>query len=374
MTGEQVVVGSIVFNLTGSSEWIGIALALYFLPIAVFGNLSGIISDRMHRSKLLFMVEILIFFNLGVFIVAVEFSKIEVWAVLLLTFFSGALRAMHSPVKASYTYDLLGGEYVVQALGVLNISIRLGMLIGALVTGYVIEFYGNTEALLCLFGSHFLALAFISFLKNPGISPTRVDSSMLKTLREYFLELRTNRYMLVIIAITGCVEIFGFSFATALPELAAGRFDNGAEGLGILHASRAMGGLAAGVILASMFSLKSRGTLYIGVIFIFGAGMVFLSIANTFLIACAAVLLIAMMATSSDILSQSILQLNVPDHLRGRAMGTWSLAIGFAPIGHLEMGHLILFLGLGGALLANGIALITLGVVVLLFIPTLRKL
>ena len=143
MTGEQVVVGSILFNLTGSSEWIGIALALYFLPIAVFGNLSGIISDMMNRSKLLFRVEILIFFNLGVFILAVEFGKIEVWAVLLLIFFSGALRAMHSPVKASYTYDLLGGEYVVQALGILNISIRLGMLIGALVTGYVIEFYGK---------------------------------------------------------------------------------------------------------------------------------------------------------------------------------------------------------------------------------------
>ena len=179
MTGEQVVVGSILFNLTGSSEWIGIALALYFLPIAIFGNLSGIISDMMNRSKLLFRVEIFIFLNLGVFIVAVEFGKIEVWSVLLLTFFSGALRAMHSPVKASYTYDLLGGDYVVQALGVLNISIRLGMLIGALVTGYVIEYFGYTQALLCLFGSHFLALAFISFLKNPGISPTRVHSSML---------------------------------------------------------------------------------------------------------------------------------------------------------------------------------------------------
>ena len=54
-------------------------------------------------------------------------------------------------------------------------------------------------------------------------------------------------------------------------------------------------------------------------------------------------------------------------------MGTWSLAIGFAPIGHLEMGYLILFLGLSGALLVYGIALITIGFVVLLFIPTLKK-
>ena len=91
MTCKQVVVGTILFNLTGSSEWIGIAMALYFLPIAVFGNLSGIIADRMNRSKLLFRVEILIFINLGVFIMVVEFAKIELWAVLLLTLVSGAL-------------------------------------------------------------------------------------------------------------------------------------------------------------------------------------------------------------------------------------------------------------------------------------------
>lgn len=84
-------------------------IALYFLPIAVFGNLSGIIADRMNRRKLHFRVGILIFFNLGVFIMVVEFAKIELWAVLLFILVSGAFRAMHSPVRASYAYDLLGG-------------------------------------------------------------------------------------------------------------------------------------------------------------------------------------------------------------------------------------------------------------------------
>lgn len=164
------------------------------------------------------------------------------------------------------------------------------MLIGALATGYVIGNYGNTEALSCLFGTHFLALACISFLKTPGMSPSWVRSSVSENLREYIIELRNNRYLLIIIAITGCVEIFGFSFATALPEIAERRFDHGAEGLGMLHASRALGGLVAGLKLASMDSLRNRGSLYIGVIFLFGVAMVFLASAEKFLMACAAIL------------------------------------------------------------------------------------
>ena len=374
MTGEQVVIGSLLFNLTGSSEWVGIAMALYFLPLAVFGNLSGIIADRMDRRKLLFRIEVLISLNLVVFASLVAFGRVELWLILVLSFASGTLRSMHNPVRASYTYDLLGGQHVVQALGMLNICIRSGMLAGALDTGAVFEGFGGSMALLSLFGVHLTALVGIVFLKTPGVSTSKVRSSISENLREYFLELRHNRSLLMIVAITGCVEIFGFSFATAMPELAEGRFDRGADGLGILHAARALGGLTAGLLLASMVSLKRCGRLYIGVIFLFGVGMILLALGDTFSLALLAILLVAMMATSSDILTQSMLQLNVSDHLRGRAMGTWSLAIGLAPVGHLEMGYLIVALGLGGALMANGLALVLTGLIVLFFLPGLRKL
>ena len=83
---------------------------------------------------------------------------------------------------------------------------------------------------------------------------------------------------------------------------------------------------------------------------------------------------VAMMATASDILTQSMVQLSVPNHLRGRAMGAWTLAIGSAPLGHLEMGYLIGAFGLGGALLGNGMVLLVTGVFVLIAIPRLRQL
>jgi len=73
-------------------------------------------------------------------------------------------------------------------------------------------------------------------------------------------------------------------------------------------------------------------------------------------------------------LTQSMVQLSVPNHLRGRAMGAWVLAIGTAPLGHLEMGALAASLGVGTALFANGAALIAIGVVTAITVPRLRKL
>ena len=67
---------------------------------------------------------------------------------------------------------------------------------------------------------------------------------------------------------------------------------------------------------------------------------------------------IAFCAVASDVLTQSMMQLAVPGALRGRAMGAWQVAVGFSPIGHLEMGLLAGAVGTAGALLLNGAALV----------------
>ena len=372
--GEQVIIGLLVFKLTDSSEWVGIAMALYFLSFAVFGTTAGIIADWMDRRVLLFRIEVLIIVNLGAFAAVVSLGWASLWMILALTLVSGAIRAMHHPVRSSYAYDLLGGQHVVAALGLLNFGVRSGQLIGALATGAVMEQFGGAVALLGLTGAHGLALGWFFFLKTTGASASQVHAPIRENLREYVQELRSNRILLMLVVVTACVEVFGFSFATALPELAEGRFDAGADGLGYLYAARALDGILASLILTSVISLKKRGRLYIGVIFSFGISMLLLAQANLFWLALTALVFIAMMATASDILTQSMVQLSVPNHLRGRAMGAWTFAIGSAPLGHLEMGYLIVAFGLSGALMANGFMLIATGLIVLIAMPRLREL
>ena len=182
------------------------------------------------------------------------------------------------------------------------------------------------------------------------------------------------RSLLMLILLTAAVEVFGFSFSTALPELAVARFHVGPEGLGMMHAARASGGIVASLALSAMGGLERKGTVFLVVIYAFGGSLLFLAVSEPFVLGLAALVLVAVMATASDVLTQSMVQLSVANEFRGRAMGTWSLAIGSAPLGHLVMGALIVAIGVGGALAVNGVALIILGLVATIAVPRLRKL
>jgi hypothetical protein len=239
------------------------------------------------------------------------------------------------------------------------------------------EAFGAPAAFLTLATGHTVAWLLVGRLQSPGRASVAAAerAPIRRNLMEYLDELRRNRILLMLVLLTASVEMFGFSFQTGLPQLAAGRFDVGADGLGQLQAARAAGGVAASLILTLGLTWLARsGRAYLGVIVLFGFGLLAVSVSHHFSLAMAALFLVSGMATASDILTQSMLQLSVPNALRGRAMGAWSLAIGISPVGQMEMGFLIGWLGLSTAFAINGSVLIAIALVVAITVPSLRKL
>jgi len=247
-------------------------------------------------------------------------------------------------------------------------------LIGALLAGSLMQRLGTEVALFALAALHGMAFLIVSRLHSIATETQADRVPILENLREYLGEMRRNRTLLMLIVVTASVEVLGFSFATILPELATERLGVGAEGLGIIHAIRAAGGFAAAVALAGTRNFRRRGLAFLVVIYSFGLGLIALGAAPNFVTILAGVLAVAALATASDVLTQSMMQLSVPDRLRGRAMGAWVFAIGSAPLGHLEMGALAASVGVGTALGINGVALVLIAVVTTIAAPGLRKL
>lgn len=374
MSGEQVILGLLVFQITRSSAWVGVALALYYLPLLIFGMLSGAIADWLDRRLLLRGIEIGIAANLVVFSVLTATGLIDLWLLILFTMISGSLRAASQPARISYAFDIAGAQYIVSGLGLLNLGTRLGQLAGALIAGSVMQRYGTPIVFLVLAVAHVTAFASLSRLRSAGDAAPTERVPMRQNLREYVDEIRRNRVLLMLVLVTATVEVFGFSFQTALPELATTRFGLGAEGLGMMHAARAIGGIAAGLTLAGMGGIRRQGVVYLAVIYAFGGSLMLLSAPGPFALALAVLVIVAVLATASDVLTQSMVQLCVPNRLRGRAMGTWVLAIGSAPLGHLQMGVLAVSLGVGGAIFLNGAALVVVAILTTIAVPGLRKL
>jgi hypothetical protein len=372
--GWLVILGMLIFEITQSSAWVGIALALYYLPNLIFGMLSGAVADWLDRRTLLRCVELAMGFILLVFSALIAIWSAHLWLILSISTIYGCVRAMGQPARISYAYDVVGGEHIVAGLGLLNVGSRVGQLAGALIAGAAMQRYGTPIALLSLAAAHGVALFLMTRLRSAGLAETIGRVPIRQNLRECIGEMGVNRALLVLVLVTAVVEVFGLSFVTALPELAATRFGLGAEGLGQFHAASAVGGILADLLLAGMAGFHRRGAIYLVVICAFGGSLVLLSAINQFVLALRALVIVAGLATATDVFSQSMMQLCVPNHLRGRAMGFWVFAIGTAPPGHLEMGALAAMLGAGGALLVNGATLICVGILATVAVPRLRKL
>ncbi len=374
MSGEQVVIGLMVYEATGTTAWVGTVLAIYFVPFFVFGLLSGAVADWIDRRTLLRRIELATAAVIFVYAGIAAGREVPLWLIAAFSLSAGSLRALHQPVRSSYAYDLMGEENLIAAMGLLNIGSRSGQLFGALVAGTVMEYHGPAAALACLGAGHLIAFMMFLDLRAAGIAAVPERAPICQNIREYITKLGANRLLLLLLLVTASVEIFGFSFATALPEIARGRLAVGAEGLGWLQGTRAFAGIVAGIVFAT-FGVRSRtGLLYLYVIFGFGCFIVLLSHPSPLVITLAAVFLVSSCAASCDILSQSMMQLSVANELRGRAMGIWVLALGFGPLGHLELGAISETFGLQGGLLLNGILLICIAVTVGLFVPRLRRL
>ena len=99
------------------------------------------------------------------------------------------------------------------------------------------EYHGPAAALACLGAGHLIAFMMFRDLRAAGIAAVTERAPIRQNIREYLTELGANRLLLLLLLVTASVEIFGFSFATALPEIATGRRPR-RRGIGVAAGTR----------------------------------------------------------------------------------------------------------------------------------------
>ena len=358
MVGELLLFGLLVYELSGSMAWVGLSTSLYFAPNLFVGALAGTLADSIDRVRVLRTVETALGINLFVIGALIASGAAGLVLILVLTLVSGVFRAAYNPARSSYAFDLAGADRIVSALGTLNIAMRLGQFAGAFVAGWAAAEMGIGIAYMVLSSAHVLALAAFGRQRASAPPPGAERPSMRTGLVEFVRELGANRPLLILVLVTAVVEVFGFSFLTALPDVAIGRMGLDAAGLGVLHAARSAGGIAGGILMAVMGPGRRLGLTWLAVVAGFGLMVTALALAPSLPVAVIAVGGIAIGAVASDVLTQSMMQLAVPGALRGRAMGAWQVAVGFSPIGHVEVGLLSSAVGTATALQFNGAILV----------------
>ncbi len=141
-----------------------------------------------------------------------------------------------------------------------------------------------------------------------------------------------------------------------------------------MTAVRQAGALIGLFLLANLREFRRKGLLMFGIAFGFGGGLMLFSIATELYLFLVVLAVVNACAMAVDTLYKTLMQENVADEQRGRAMGSWVLSIGVAPVGHLGVGGLASVLGAPRALLVNGAVLAVDSLATAARLPRIRRL
>ena len=374
MGGDYVLIGWLVLDATQSSSWVGIAFALYYLPNIIFGIIGGGIADRFPRRGLLQSLDfgaagLIILFS-GLFVNQTPQAPL----VLALTLVLGSLRAIKNPVRLALAYDFAGRQQATRALSGISVASRIGMLIGAIAIGVLTDRFGVAVALILMALMHTAAAGALTGIRSRNQRVAADNTPLWQNLSDYVREFRVNRVLLMLVLVTAGIELFGTSYTSALPELATSRLALRADGLGLMHAAQASGGLLIGLLLFAVSPQKRRTRIYGICVLLLGISIITLGHVSDIPTVLLTLAVVSAMISAWDILTQSMMQSCVPDHLRGRSMGAWMFAIGSSPLGQLEMGFLVTAIGIGPALYLNGFGVLLVILIAFTATPVLRKL
>jgi len=374
MGGDYVLIGWLVLDATQSSSWVGIAFALYYLPNIIFGIIGGGIADRFPRRGLLQSLDFGAAGLIILFSVLFVYQTPQAPLVLALTVVLGSLRAIKNPVRLALAYDFAGRQQATQALSGISVASRIGMLIGAIAIGVLTDRFGVAVALILMALMHTAAAGALTGIRSRNQRVAADNTPLWQNINDYVREFRVNRVLLMLVLVTAGIELFGTSYTSALPELATSRLALGADGLGLMHAAQASGGLLIGLLLFVVSPQKRRIRIYGICVLLLGISLITLGHVSDIPTVLLTLAVVSAMISAWDILTQSMMQSCVPDHLRGRSMGAWMFAIGSSPLGQLEMGFLVTAIGIGPALYLNGSGVLLVILIAFTVTPVLRKL
>jgi MFS family permease len=367
---SQVSLSWLVLSRTDSDALVGLVFALRMAPLVIIGPLSGALSDRIGRRRLLIAANggaALLF----VIVVALGFSGHGdiVWILALVTAL-GALGAVALACSGAFAYDLAGTGLAANAIAHSQLAGRLGAVVGGLAGGAIVALVAIEGSLIVLAAIY--ALAGLLLLLVSEARPTIATAgATLDDVRAGIALVRRNRPVLVLIVVAIAAETFGFSSDATLPSFARDVLGVDSSGLGAMFSASRVGGFIGLFAIAAFPSAGRSGRMLVLSLLGFGAALVGFGLSTSYSLSLFMLALSGAAAASVDALGQTLLQDAVEDGSRGRAMGLWVLSVGSAPLGFLEIGLLASVLGVQTAQVLNGLAAGVIAGVVLL--PSLTR-
>ena len=358
-----VAVQQQIYDITGSSAWVGFASFVALVPLVVFGLLGGAIADTYDRRKLLMITSVgIAATSIGLWIAALVGSQ-SVWLVLALLAVQQGFFAVNQPTRSAIIPRIVPIEMVPAANALSMTVFSIGVIVGPLMVGVLIPVVGL--AWLYFIDALTLVAILYAVIKLPPIPPLGEHRGRAKVL-DGLSYLRVRPLLLMTFVVDIIAMVCGMPRAL-FPQMAQETFGGpvgGGIALGMLNAGLAIGSLIGGLTGGWIHRIHRQGIAIIAAILLWGVSM---ALFGTTSVLWLAVLYLAIGGWSdlvSAVYRSTILQVTATDEMRGRIQGVFTVVVAGGPrLADLVHGLVADATSTAFAVTAGGIATIVLTLV-----------
>ena len=353
---QSVAQSWLVYRLTGSALLLGSVGFASQVPVFVFAPLGGIAADRFNRRQIVIATQTAAMLLAAILAALTLFHKVQVWHVFVLASLLGIVNAFDIPGRQSFLVDMVGKEDLMNAIALNSSMFNGARVLGPAIAGILVARIGEGW---CFFANAVSYIAvIIGLLLMRVISPVRAAmASPLEHMMEGFRFVNQTAPIRALLLLLGLVSLVGMPYVVLMPIFADQILHGGARGLGILMGATGVGALLGALTLAFREGVKGLGRWVAWCCAGFGASLVIFALSRTFWVSVILLLPVGYCMMLQMACSNTLIQVMVPDALRGRVMAVYSMMfMGMAPVGAFFGGALAHRAGAPITVAAGGIA------------------
>ena len=336
---QQVTLSWLVYDITGSGTMLGTinlvqsAASLSMLPLA------GLLIDRTNRRRLMLITNVWMFsITLTVGLILL-FGHYQVSYLFVFAFLGGLTGTIDGTLRQVVVFDLVPRPVAPNAVALVQTGWSLMRSFGPGIGGFLILWFGPGGNFLVQAGAYSLIALTILQIRFPSRVVSGASSSPIQNIREGIRFVAKQRVTRTFMLIGFILPLFIIPVFNILPPIyAKDVFHGEADVLGFLLSSVGIGGIIGGVVTASIGRVERRGLLQIAALFMLSVTLIGFAFATTLWVALPLLSLAGFFEIIFLTNNQTLLQLSIPDNLRGRVTSVVNLNAVLFPLGGLMAG------------------------------------
>ncbi|MCY3691405.1 MAG: MFS transporter [Chloroflexota bacterium] len=364
---ELIVLGYLILELTGSAFAVGLISVFLNGPRPPLALVAGMLADRLDRWRILVGMHTVYLFIAAGLLVLLIYQLVEPWHVFLAILLQGTAKVLDDPTRRAALFDLAGQDRIAHAMSLETITNNGGKIIGPMIGGFMVQFYGFTGAFIVLVALDLVAVFLIFKMRLPEGSAQMVrDTAFWSGIKSGIGHSFSNKFVLGVLTISLVMNGMILPLQYFIPVVATDVLKVGPALGGILGAADGIGAFVGAIIIGGRSRYTFHGRYFVIGALVVGIGVAVVAWSPWFAVSFLVLLCAGMGQSGFSVMQSTILLLSSPAEMRGRIMGSQGLVNG--------LGHLIGGVEIGAIAQAFTISLaigINAGVGILFMLPVI---